>query len=41
LEQDEDEEKNKLRRQVSLLRCQLKKLEIDLRDLKSKHTKEV
>jgi hypothetical protein len=36
LTEDEDEEKNKLRRQISLLRCQLKKLEIEIRDLKSK-----
>lgn len=39
--QDEDEEKNKLRRQLSLMRCQIKKLEIELKDQKSKFIKEV
>src|SRR5690242_18358317 len=34
-EAEEDEEKNKLRRQLSLMRCQIKKLEIEIKDLKS------
>lgn len=38
---EEDEEKNKLRRQISMLRCQLKKLEIDIKDLKMKSNQEV
>ena len=38
---DEDEEKNKLRRQISMLRCQLKKLEIDIKDLQMKNNKEI
>lgn len=38
---EEDEEKNKLRRQISMLRCQVKKLEIDLKDMKGKYFKEV
>eukprot|EP00347_Sterkiella_histriomuscorum_P006635 403352018 len=41
LTEDEDEEKNKLRRQISLFRCQLKKLEIEIRDIKSKTTQEI
>ncbi|CDW72037.1 UNKNOWN [Stylonychia lemnae] len=39
--EDDDDEKNKLRRQVSLLRCQLKKLEIDIKDLKVKSQQEI
>lgn len=40
-EAEEDEEKNKLRRHISLMRCQIKKLEIEIKDLKSKHIKEI
>lgn len=40
-ENEEDEEKNKLRRHLSLMRCQLKKFEIEIKDLKSKHAKEI
>ena len=38
---NDDDEKNKLRSQISMMRCQLKKLEIELKDHKYSAKKEI